>query len=163
MKREDRLEEIQRLKRSPQYLTVDARFLGVTITVFILMLTVKSELLESLLIAGQLSLAIPFWIAALISQSKIVDFRSLKKYYSMNKISSGIALAFLYNTLGLLIVRYISLPIGIIFFSLFLIYEVYTAFFHLEIRKPDRTIRDTMVLLILIFGGLLPSLGIINF
>ncbi|MFA5176267.1 MAG: hypothetical protein WC413_03350 [Candidatus Nanoarchaeia archaeon] len=163
MKKEDRREEIQRLKRSPQYVTVDARFLGVTITIFILMLTVKSELLESNLIAGQLVLSIPFWIAALVSQSKIVDFESLRKYYTLNKISSGVALAFLYNTLGLLTVRYISLPIGLAFFSLYLAYELYTAFFHLEIRKPDRTIRDTMVLLILIFGGILPALGIINF
>ena len=77
----------------------------IDITIFILILTVKSELLSSWLIATQLILSIPLWIAALASQSKIVDTQSLKKYYTLTKWSSGIALAFIYNVIGLLVVR----------------------------------------------------------
>jgi hypothetical protein len=156
-------DEIQRLKRSPAYTTVDARFLGITITIFILILTVKSELLSSKLIAGQLVLSIPFWIATLVSQSKIVDMQSLNKYYRMNKISAGIALAFIYNVIGLLTVKYIDITIGLIFFGLYAIYELRAGIMHLTQHKEGRIFRDLLVVLILILGGVLPALGIISF
>src|SRR3989338_3405200 len=114
----DKKDEAQRLKRSPLYVAVDARFLGITITIFILILTFKSELLSSWLIATQLILSIPLWIAALIAQSKIIDSQSLDKYYNLTKFSSGIALAFIYNVLGLLTVKYVFVSTGLIFFSL---------------------------------------------
>ena len=163
VKRAQALDEVQRLKRSPAYTTVDARFLGITITIFILILTVKSELLSSKLIAGQLVLAIPFWIATLVSQAKIVDFISLKKYYQLNKISSGIALAFLYNVIGLLTVKYIDVTIGLLFFGLYTAYELRTAILHKMHHKEGRILRDSLVVLILILGGVLPALGIISF
>ena len=118
----DKKDELQRLKRSPLYVAVDARFLGITITIFILILTIKSELLSSWLIATQLILSIPLWIAALASQSKIVDTQSLRKYYILTKFSSSIALAFIYNVLGLLVIRYVFISTGLMFFLLFLVY-----------------------------------------
>ena len=159
----DKKDDEQRLKRSPLYVSVDARFLGITITVFILVLTVKSELLSSWLIATQLILAIPLWIAALASQSKIVDSQSLKKYYTFTKFSSSIGLAFIYNVIGLLTVRYVFVSTGLIFFSLFLIYQIYSMAHHIRIGKKDRTFRDVLLMLILIFGGILPALKIIYF
>lgn len=159
----DKKDEEQRLKRSPLYVTVDSRFLGITITVFILILTVKSELLSSSLIATQLILSIPLWIAALASQSKIVDSQSLKKYYLLTKFSSSIALAFLYNVLGLLVVRYVFISTGLMFFALFLAYQIYGAAYHIKIGKTNRIFRDILLILILVFGGILPSLKIIYF
>ena len=156
-------DEQQRLKRAPGYTTVDARFLGIAITIFILILTVKSELLASKIIAGQLVFSISFWIATLISQSKIVDIQSLHKYYGMNKLSAGIALAFIYNTIGLLTVKYIDVTIGLIFFGLYAAYELRAGILHLTEHKEGRMLRDLLVVLILILGGILPALGIISF
>jgi len=122
------------------------------------------QLHSSGLFAAQLVLCIPFWIATLVSQSKIVDEESLKELYKFNKFSSGIALAFLYNTIGLLVVKYIDVTIGLIFFALYLAYNIYSAYGHFVTEwKRDRIIRDTIVMLILIIGGILPALGIINF
>lgn len=159
----DKKDEAQRLKRSPLYVAVDARFLGITITIFIVILTIKSELLSSWLIATQLILSIPLWIAALASQSKIVDTQSLRKYYTLSKFSSSIALAFIYNVLGLLVIRYVFISTGLIFFLLFLIYQIYHTVYHIKIGKMNRTFRDILLMLILIFGGILPSLKIIYF
>ena len=156
-------DEIQRLKRSPQYVNANSRFLGITVTIFILILTVKSELLSSWIIASQLVLAIPFSIATLAAQAKIVDLQSLRKYYPLTKTASGIAMAFLYNVIGLLTVRYIFLSIGLIFFSLFIIFELKTLYGHFVSKEKDKILRDLFMLAILICGGVLPAFGIINF
>lgn len=162
-RKKDKRDDEQRLKRSPLYVTSDARFLGITITIFILILTVKSELLSSWLIATQLILSIPLWISALISQSKIVDSQSLSKYYTLSKFSSGIALAFIYNVIGLLTVKYIFVSTGLIFFALFAVYQLYNTIYHIKIGKTSRTFRDILLLLILILGGVLPALRIVHF
>ena len=159
MGKEDIKKERQRIARAPKYVNADVCFLSITMTLFVLILTVKSELLSSKLITLQLVFAVSFWIATLMSQVKIVDHESLKRYYLFSKLSSGIALAFLYNTIGLLVARYVYLGIGLIFLSLYLIYVLYSDI----ILKRKITFRGVMILAILIFGGILPALGILFF
>ena len=60
--------------------TVVARLMGMTVTLFILILTIKSELLDYHTIAWQLVLAIPFLFAALVANSKITDEAKLNSH-----------------------------------------------------------------------------------
>ena len=159
MAKEDFKKENRRIARSHAYINADVCFLSITMTLFILILTVKSELLSSKLIASQLIFAISFWIATLLSQAKIVDIESLRKYFFFNRLSSGIALALLYNTIGLLVAKYVDLWIGLIFLGLYFFYVLYSDI----ILKKKITLREVVILAILILGGILPSWGLLFF
>src|SRR3989338_2475975 len=93
---------------SPMYVAIFARLLGLSATILVLILTIKSELLAYDIITYQLVLAIPFLVIAMLSEAKIRHSENLKKYFFINKISSAFAYALIFNTLGLLVSRYVS-------------------------------------------------------
>ena len=148
------------IARSPLYVQLYASFIGIAITIFVLVLTIRSELFSSKILTYQLVLTIPFWIITLLTQVKIVHARGLKTYYLINKLVYGIAFAFLYNSLGLLITGYISLGLGLVWFSIYLIYSILSLV--IDFRK-NRLYGDLTSIIIIILLGILPALGIINF
>jgi len=163
MKDGEKFENEQILQRSANYTSVDGWFLSIAVTLFTLMLTIKIELLSSWMIATQLVLSICLWMGIIVSQAKIVNLESIKKYYALNKLSSGIAMAFTYNVIGLLIVKYVFFSTGLIFFAIFLFYNLYTLYGHIKARKKGKIFRDILIIAILVVGGILPSFGIFMF
>lgn len=147
-------------RRSSMEVTIGSRLLGVAITIFILILTIKFELLSYTIMTAQLILALPFLMAAMISNSKIVNQRTLSSYHIVNRITSAIASAFLFNTLGLLVTRYISFTIGIIFFILFILLLIVFIFIDLDKTTiTNKLMTEVLMIAIMIVLGLLPSLG----
>jgi hypothetical protein len=165
MKKQESIEEENKaiLGKSSMYVTIAARFLGLTMTLFVLILTIKSELLASRLISYQLVLSIPFFILYLVSQAKMVTLATTRKYYIFNKVTSGISFALFYNALGLLISRYVASLLGILFFASYLLGVLF--FMYIDIEKKDikRFYRDSLIIVIILLGGLLPALGIVIF
>jgi hypothetical protein len=147
-------------RRSSMEVTIGSRLLGVAITIFILILTIKFELLSYTIMTAQLILALPFLMAAMISNSKIVNQRTLSSYHIVNRVTSAIASAFLFNTLGLLVTRYISFTIGMIFFILFILLLVVFIFIDLDKTTiTNKLMTEVLMIAIMIVLGLLPSLG----
>ena len=82
-KKEDKIYKIEH--RSPLFVSINTRLLGISVTVFILILTIKSELLASPLITTQLVLSIPLFMRALWADAKIRDAVSLEKFRSFTR------------------------------------------------------------------------------
>jgi hypothetical protein len=143
--------------RSSMHVTVAARLLGMTITLFILILTVKAELLDYTLIAWQLSLAIPLLVAALLVNTKIISEDTFNKYRNFNLLMNTLSIALVINTIGLLISKYISHIIGISYFILFI--GIYGYFFFKDL-KERKIWNETIIILIILLLGLLPALTI---
>jgi len=141
--------------RSSMHVSFATRLLGMTITLFILLLTVKAELLEYAPIAWQLSLAIPLLFASLIVNTKIICEETFNKYRTFNLIITSFSTALIANTIGLLISKYVSHLIGVSYFALFII--LYGYFFAKDF-KAGKIYNETIIILMLLLFGLIPSL-----
>jgi len=147
-------------RRSNMEVAIDSRLLGVAITIFILILTIKFELLSYTIMTAQLIMALPFLMAAMMSNSKIVNPRTLKSYHVINRTTSAIAFAFLFNTLGLMVAKYISFTIGIIFFVIFIVLLVALIFIDLDKSTiKNKLMTEILMIALMISLGLLPALG----
>lgn len=157
MKKEGIKMEKNAFKKSSMYLTVSSRLFGLATTVLILILTIKSELLSDYSITAQLVLSIPLLIGSMLSDAKIIDSESLKRYYFLNRISTAVAFGLLFNTLGLLISKYVSQMLGLYFFLILLIIFFIMIFLNFDKRK---LFSEGLTILVIIFLGVLPSLKV---
>ncbi len=135
------------------------RLLGITITVFILILTVKSELLNYRIITWQLVLAIPLLFAALVSNSKITSRAAFKEHLAFNLLVNSVSVALIFNTFGLLVSKYVSAVIGTAFFLVFL--GCY-GYFLLKDWKTGKIYNELIIILLLLLFGFLPSFFILT-
>jgi hypothetical protein len=141
--------------RSSTNMALTTRLFGVLLTVFILILTVKSELLQYKIITLQLVLAIPITFISMVINSKIHNEKSFFKYRTLNIITASFSISLILNALGLLITKYVSVYAGILFFIVLII--AYGLFFIIDYK--DRKVFNEMIIIIMLFiFGLLPSL-----
>ncbi|MDD5192613.1 MAG: hypothetical protein PHH54_03135 [Candidatus Nanoarchaeia archaeon] len=142
-------------KRSPMIISVESRLLGVAITVFVLILTLKLEFLQKNIIIFQLILSMPFLLVSMISNAKIVDSDSFKDYYAFNRVTNSVGVAFIFNALGLLINSYVAKTAGTIFFIILLF--LFVCLFFIDLNK--RKLYNELVVIIIVFlFGLLPAI-----
>ena len=145
-------------KRSPMNVSIASRLLGVAITIFVLLLTLKSELLEEKIIILQLALSIPLLLASMLSNAKIVDLDSFNHYYLFNRLTNSAGIALIFNTIGLLVTNYISRSIGIAFFVLLLV--LLSCLLYLDFNKR-KIYNELMMIMVVVFLGLLPAIAAI--
>jgi hypothetical protein len=144
--------------RSSMQVATTTRLLGMTITLFILILTMKAELLEFHYVAWQLSLVIPILFASMVSNSKIIDQTSFDKYRNFNLVMNSVSIALIANTIGLLISKYVSVFIGMAYFILFM--GVYLFFFCKDFK--NKKFYNELIILILLFSfGIIPLLFVL--
>lgn len=144
-------------QRSPMYMTLDSRLLGLAVTIFVLILTLKSDLLSITIITTQLVLSIPFFVASMLSNAKITSKETLHKFYLFNRATTAIASALLFNTLGLIISQYVSHIIGLIFFTVLLV--ILAVLVIMDYSETKVSTEGISFVFVVIFG-LLPALGI---
>ena len=141
--------------RSPMNIPIASRLLGVTITVFVLILTIKSELLEKGIIVLQLVLAVPFLLISMITNAKIVDIDSLKDYYLSSRVTNSIGISLIINTFGLLVTNYTARYIGIIFFVVMIL--LLSSLLYLDFNKR-KLYNELLMITLIFFLGLLPAI-----
>ena len=146
--------------KSSMYVAIDSRLLGITMTIFILLLTVKSELLNNKLITMQLVLVIPFLFGSIFTSAKIVNKNSLSRYYAMNRFCSSVAHALIFNTVGLLVATYVSFWIGVLYFIVLLFNLIWLTM--LKTPTPEHGfknyIKAIIMIPIILLLGLLPTI-----
>lgn len=144
-------------KRSSMYVAICSRLLGIVITIFILILNLKSELLSNPYVTFQLILSIPLLMGSMLSQTKITNEDKLKKYYILNRVTTALAYGFLFNAIGLLVSIYVSLLAGVLFFvSIILIFLIMMT---LDCDKK-KIFNEGLSILVFAFLGLLPALKV---
>ena len=149
-------------RRSSMEIAIDSRLLGVIITIFILILTIKSEVLNYTIMTAQLILAIPFLLGAMISNSRIVDGQTLKRYHIVNRVTSAIAFALIFNTIGLLISKYVSLALGMLFFLGVIV--VMTVLIFIDLDKSawkNKLLYEILMMVLMVALGIIPALELI--
>ena len=144
--------------RSAMNTTMMTRLLGMIVTLFILILTVKSELLEYTTVTWQLALSIPLLFGALVINSKITDERELNRYRKFNLFINSCSIALVSNVIGLLVMKYVSIGIGFAYFALFI--GIYS-YFLIKDWKDKKIYNELLVISISVLFGLIPT--ILNF
>ncbi|MBP7708522.1 hypothetical protein KA107_02460 [Candidatus Pacearchaeota archaeon] len=142
--------------RSSMQVSFMTRLLGMTVTLFVLILTVKSELLQFKIITWQLAIAIPILFAALITNSKISSPSSFEEHRKFNLFVNSVSVALVINIIGLLLTRYVDKFMGFSYFILLLL--TYFYFFMKDLRFGKEKIWNELIILaLLILFGLVPA------
>lgn len=141
--------------RSATNLTLVTRLFSALLTVFILILTVKSELLKYDLISLQLVLAIPITFISMVVSARIHDKESFERYKILNLVIASVSISLVLNSLGLLITKYVSMYAGLLFFMILVL--AYTSFFIID-SKFRKVYHELIILSMITLLGLLPSI-----
>lgn len=146
-------------KRSSMQVALITRLLGITLTIFVLILTIKSELLNYRIITWQLVLSIPILFTALVTSSKMVNLGAFREHKIFALFVNSIAIALIFNTIGLLVTKYVSAIIGTIYFILFV--GCYGYFLKKD-WKSGKIHNEVIIIILLITLGLIPALFILT-
>ncbi len=144
-------------------LDLNRNLLGITFTMFVLILTLELRLLtESILIPLQLTIAIPLFLSSSFARVTKNNSRKKEIWNSYAFITFIIGYSFLINVIGLLLSNALNPMLGLIFFLI----NILTAIIYSTLKFVEeesiiktRIMKDCLFILILILGGILPSLG----
>ena len=142
---------------------INLGLLSASITFFIFSVTINHDLLKNnLFLALQITLAIPLFITSIMARVKLAYTPHFKKWGRYGFITFILGYAFLINTIGLLLSNIINLRIGMVFFGVCIVSDlIYTIMGSLEKKNWIKSLyKDLLYILILIFGGILPSMGV---
>lgn len=142
---------------------INRSLLSVCFTIFALMVSLKPALLhQTFFIPLQLTIAIPLLISSIFARSRLALIKKssiLEGYGYITFISSY---AFIINVIGLLLANVVGLGYGITFLIANIVTSItYSVVEVLSERKKlqSRIRKDLFFALLILIGGILPSLG----
>tara|TARA_Y100000310_G_C20526476_1_gene736317 strand:- start:426 stop:908 length:483 start_codon:yes stop_codon:yes gene_type:complete len=150
--------------KSKSRLAINLTLLGVCFSIFTFIIALKPDLLrENLLLSAQLTLAIPFIITSIFARTTLGYTKKPKIWNKYGFITFLFAYGFLINVVGVLLSSLVSVRIGILFFIANIILAL--SYSYMEIKGDNYKIKrrikkDLIFISILLFGGILPSLGV---
>jgi len=154
--------ELNKRKSDSRVLT-HLTLLGIVFTLFGLIVTINPELLKNSFLSYQLVLAIPLFLSSIFTHSKMAYVKDATKWQRFGFITFIFAYGFLINSVGLLLVNFISYKIAIAFFIVNILSAI--SYSSISVAYDKRTLkkriyRDLTFALIIIILGILPVLGI---
>ena len=154
-------EEIERLSKK---IDMELFLFSTVITVFVLMVTLKSSILiNNFFLTSQLVVAIPLFLNSVVSNitaQKGKDEKSWQKHASFMFL---LGYAFLNNTIGILIAMYVNKYLAIIFFLINWLIMLSYSYLKVKLKHSllkERIRKDAMFIIIQIVLGLLPVLSV---
>jgi hypothetical protein len=155
-------EEVKSIKLDTRNL-IDATLLGISITLFALVATLKPEVLGDAIFSVQLSLAIPLFMSALLTRSRTPFEKGKNIWDNVAFISHAFAYGFLINIVGLLLSLFVLKWIVILFFFVNIISGLTRSSIRVYLnpeKTRKRVFKELLHISIFIFLGLLPALKI---
>ncbi len=156
-------QEIKRFKSDTRNL-IDATLLGISITFFGLIATIKPELLsQNPLFTLQLVLIIPFVVTGLLSRIKEAAYERAKRWQWLTFASFTISYGFFINAVGLVLSFVTPLYISLIFFGVSMALTLLRASIvvsYVPSQLNSRVVREIIHVALIVFLGILPALRI---
>ena len=160
------------MQKEPEIMTAKARaridiniaLLSIGFLLFTLIVTIKPSILSNnIILAAELTLAIPLLITSSLARTKLIDPLKRKIWDNFGFITFILAYGMLINVIGIFLSFIVNIEISMIFFGVnILMALLYSTVEIIEnkTRISSRFYKDAFFILILIFGGILPSLGL---
>ena len=143
---------------------VDATFLGICITLFGLVATIKPELLsQNPFFSLQLVLAIPFFVCGLLSRIKEAAYIETRRWATLGFVSFTIAYGFFINSVGLLLSIITPIYTAMAFFAVNTLLTLVRAGIvvsYVPSSLGRRTVREIVHIALIVFLGVLPALKV---
>jgi len=144
-------------------LNINNTLLTVSFTIFALIVTLNPPLLKSsFIIPLQLTLSIPLLLTSIFARSKLAYANKPEMWNEYGFFTFLIGYAFLINVVGILLSISINPKFGLIFLSFNLVMAISYSIFEIIEKKEklaSRIKKDLFFAALLLFGGILPSLG----
>ena len=151
-------------EKATSRIAMNSRLIAVITAVFFLIINLKIEILtQNGLLALQLVLAIPFLFTSTLAYSKLGYRKETKRWNTLGWITFIIGYAFMLNTIGILVGRYVDVLFGVLFFLANWILTIIYSLIDISYEKSaikERLVKDSFFILIQIFFGLFILLGV---
>lgn len=150
-------------KKSDIHLNINLWLLSVSFTIFALIVSLNTELLQNSLFSFQLVAAIPLFFTSILARSKMSLSGKPQMWDDYGYITFLLGYTFLVNVVGTLFSYQVALSGGIIFFAInFLLAIIYSFIEVIEdySKLRNRILKDSFFILIVLIGGVFPSLGL---
>jgi len=143
---------------------INIALLSISFLLFTLIVTIKPEILsDNILLAAELTLTIPLLITSALARTKNIAYVKKDIWNNFGFITYILAYSMLINVIGMFLSSIVNIQICVIFFGMnilmALIYSV-VELIENKVKLSSRFYKDALFILILVFGGVLPSLGI---
>jgi hypothetical protein len=149
--------------KSKLRLDINRSLLAVTFTIFVLIISLNPSLFkESIWMLLQLVIAIPLLLSSMFARSNLATAKKPKLWEKYGYFTFLISYSFLINVIAILISMVIGLAIGLIFLGLNVIVSITYSIIATREDKTkiiSRIKKDLLFIAILLFGGVLPSIG----
>jgi hypothetical protein len=142
---------------------LNTALLGISFTVFALVITLKPELIKDEILSIQLVLAIPLIISSIFARIRLSYAHSEKRWELFGYGTFIIAYSFLINTMGILLASVVSLTAALGFFAVNIVAAIlYSAIEISYSRKEilERVVKDAVFFGLVTALGILPSLAL---
>lgn len=150
-------------KKSDIHLNINLWLLSVSFTIFALIVSLNTALLQNSLFSFQLVAAIPLFFTSILARSKMGLAARPQMWDDYGYITFLLGYAFLVDVVGTLFSYQVARSGGIIFFAInFVLAIIYSS---IEVREDPsklriRMLKDSFFILIVLIGGVFPSLGL---
>jgi len=143
---------------------IDVTLLGICITLFGLVATIKPEMLSNNpFFVLQLVLAVPFFVCGLLARVKEAAYNDSYRWSRLSFISFTLAYGFFINAIGLLLSFIAPIYVPIAFFGVNTILTLIRAGIvvsYTPSKLKSRILREATHIALIIFLGVLPALKV---
>jgi hypothetical protein len=162
MKEDRKLEEIY--AKEHNRILINITLLGICFTLFTFIIVFNESLLkENQLLTLQLVCAIPLFMTSLLAKVKASHVLGKNRWASLGFHTYLLAYAFLINVVGIFLILFVSNISGFVFFSINILSALIYSGIELSYGKSgivERIRKDLEFILIIIFLGILPAIGV---
>jgi hypothetical protein len=160
MAKEEVKTEQKRFKADTRNL-IDVTLLGICITLFGLVATIKPEMLsQNPFFVLQLVLAVPFFVCGLLARVKEAAYNDSYRWKRLNFISFTLAYGFFINAIGLLLSFITPIYVPMAFFAVNTLLTITRASIVVSYspsKLKNRIFRETIHIALIVFLGILPA------
>jgi len=156
-------EEQKRFRADTRNL-IDVTLLGICITLFGLVSTIKPDMVsQNPFFTLQLVLAVPFFVCGLLARIKEASYKDSHRWKKLSFISFTLAYGFFINSIGLLLSFIAPLYVPMVFFGVNTLLTLTRAGIVVSYNSSKwkgRALREFTHIVIILFLGVLPTLRI---
>lgn len=144
--------------------SIDVTLLGICITLFGLVATIKPEMIsDNPFFTLQLILAVPFFMCGLLARIKQASYRDSYGWEKLSFICFTLAYGFFINSIGLLLSFIAAIYVSLAFFAVNTFLTLVRAsivIYYNPISIKGRLLRELVHVALIVFLGVLPVLGL---
>jgi len=151
------------IAKAESRININIALLSIGFLLFTLIVTIAPTILsKNILLAAELTLTIPLLIASCLARTKTIDIIKKEVWNNFGFITFILGYGLLISVIGMFLSSIVNIQISMLFFGVNIIMALIYSIIEVIENKTkisSRVYKDALFILVLIFCGILPSLG----